>query len=161
MVIHSFKRTGFFLRISLSHLFFHVGCFFHGEVAAIHSLRDYMEQIIFDSSYLLRTNAFLEDIPQTFNLLRQVCLFHNRSHPFFDVGYLLLPQKEWQSFIFWRVLYLFWRWNFQSSCLSNTFISNVYFLKLVGSSYALFQKYYSYLYKGPSTKNVHRNFPEN
>ena len=37
------------------------GDFFNGVVAAIHSLRGYMEQIFFDSSDLLRTATFLED----------------------------------------------------------------------------------------------------
>ena len=33
-----------------------------GAVAAIHSFRGYMKQMIFDSSYLLRPATFLEDI---------------------------------------------------------------------------------------------------
>ena len=146
LAIHSFKRTGFFLRISLSYLFFHVGYFFHGAVAAIRFLKGYMEQIIFDSSYLLRTTTFLENVAQNFNILRQVYLFlnFNCSHPSFDIGYLLLPLKEWQWFILWSVLYLYWRReNLQSSCLSYSFSNNVYLVKKVGSSYAFSQKYYN------------------
>ena len=33
-----------------------------GVVAAIHSFRGYMEQMIFDSSYLLRSATFLVDV---------------------------------------------------------------------------------------------------
>ena len=33
-----------------------------GVVAAIHFFRGYMEQMIFDSSYLLRPTTFLEDV---------------------------------------------------------------------------------------------------
>ena len=146
LAIHSFKCTGFFLRISLSYLFFHVGYFFHGVVAAIRFLRGYMEQIIFGSSYLLRTTTFLENVAQNFNILRQVYLFlnFNCSHPSFDIGYLLLSLKEWQWFILWSVLYLYWRReNLQSSCLSYSFSNNVYLVKKVGSSYAFSQKYYN------------------
>ena len=146
LAIHSFKRTGFFLRISLSYLFFHVGYLFHGAVAAIRFLRGYMEQTIFGSSYLLRTTTFLENVAQNFNLLRQVYLFlnFNCSHPSFDIRYLLLSLKEWQWFILWSVLYLYWRReNLQSSCLSNSFSNNVYLVKKVGSSYAFPQKYYN------------------
>ena len=143
--IHSFKRTGFFLGISLSYLFFHVGSFFHGAVEGVRFLRGYKEHIIFDSKYLLRTTTFLEVVAQNFNLVRQVYLFHNFncSHPSFDIGYLLLSLKEWQWFILWSVLCLFWWENLQFSCLSNSFSSNVYLVKKVGSSYALFQKYYN------------------
>ena len=145
LAIHSSKCTSFFLRMSLIYLFFHVGCFFDEAVAAIHFLWDYMEQTIFNSSYLLRKTTFLEDVAQNFNLIRQVYSFHNfnYSHPPFDIGYLLLSLKEWQSFILWRVLYLFWWENLQPSCLSNSFNSNVYFAKKVGFSYAFFRKYYN------------------
>ena len=60
--IHFFDRTDFFWRITLSHPFFHGGLFFAGAVAAMYSFRGYMEQIIFDSSCLLRTDTFLEDL---------------------------------------------------------------------------------------------------
>ena len=126
-------------------LFFHVGCLFHRAVAAIRFLRAYMEEIIFDSSYLWRTTTFLEDVPQNFNLFRQVylCQNFNCSHLSFSIGYLLLSLKEWQWFILWSVLYLFWRREmFQFSCLSNSFSSNVYLVKEVDSSYAFSQKYY-------------------
>ena len=85
-----------------------------------------MEQIIFDSSYLLSTPTFLEDVPQTFNPSRQVYLFNNFncSHPSFHVEYPLLTHKEWQSFILWEMLYLFWLGN-----LSNFFSCNDYSLK--------------------------------
>ena len=59
---HSFKLTSLFWRISLSHVFFHVEHFFHEAAAAIRFLRGYMQPIIFDSSYLLRTATFLEDL---------------------------------------------------------------------------------------------------
>ena len=38
------------------------GNFFNGVVAVIHFFRVYMEQIIFDSSYLLIPATFLEDL---------------------------------------------------------------------------------------------------
>ena len=38
------------------------GDFFNEAVAAMHSYMGYMEQIIFDSSYLLRAATFLEDL---------------------------------------------------------------------------------------------------
>ena len=87
LAIHSSKRSGFFLRMSLIYLFFHEGCFFDEAVAAIHFLWDYMEQTIFDSSYLLRKPTFLEDVAQNFNHIRQVYLFHNLK---------LQPSTLWQ-----------------------------------------------------------------
>ena len=52
---HSFFNcTGISKRSSLSHHSIIQGDFFTGAVAAMHSFRDYIEQIIFDSSYLLR-----------------------------------------------------------------------------------------------------------
>ena len=38
------------------------GEFFNGAVAAMHSVRGYMEQINFDSILLLQTATFLEDL---------------------------------------------------------------------------------------------------
>ena len=35
---------------------------FKGEAGAIHSFRDYMEQMIFDSRYSLNTATLLEDV---------------------------------------------------------------------------------------------------
>ena len=50
-----------------------------------------MEQIIFDSSYLLRIATFLEELPWVFDFLRVVYLFHhsNYSHPSFKIRYLV------------------------------------------------------------------------
>ena len=42
--------------------FLHGGWFFTGVFAAMHSFRGYMEQIIFDRSYFVRTATFLEDL---------------------------------------------------------------------------------------------------
>ena len=54
--IHSFKRTGFSWTISISHPFFSCKVnLFNGTVATILSFKGYMKQIIFDSSYLIRT----------------------------------------------------------------------------------------------------------
>ena len=68
------------------------GDFLNGVVAAIHSFRVYMEQIIFDSSYLLRPANFLEDLSYAFDFLRAVYLFNhsNCSHPSLEVVYLFL-----------------------------------------------------------------------
>ena len=81
------KRTGFFLRISLNHLFFNVGCFFHGLVAAIQSLRGYIKQIMFGSSNFLRTTTFSEDVCQTFDFLKGSLFtsYFNCSHPSFGI----------------------------------------------------------------------------
>ena len=53
-----------------------------GVVAAIHSFSGYMQQMIFDSSYLLRPATFLEDVKGS--------LFNhsNISHPCLEVVYL-------------------------------------------------------------------------
>ena len=44
--------------------------FFNRAVAAMHSFRVYMEQVIFDRSYLLRIALFLEDLSLAFNFLK-------------------------------------------------------------------------------------------
>ena len=81
LVVHSLKSVSFYLKrgVPADHSFFQTywliledqlkqfifSCrvtFFHGAVAAIHSFRGYMDQIIFDSSYLIRTTTFLEDL---------------------------------------------------------------------------------------------------
>ena len=46
------------------------GDFFDEAVAAMHSFRSYMEQIIFDSSQLLGTATFLENLSEAFDFLR-------------------------------------------------------------------------------------------
>ena len=81
-----FDRTDFFWRITLSHPFFYGGWHFTRVVAAMHSFRGYMKQIIFDSSYFLRTATFLEDL---FRDSRAVYLFHhsNCDHPTLEVVY--------------------------------------------------------------------------
>ena len=67
LVINSFKRTGFFLRISLSHILFQVGCFSSRNGCSHPFSKGFMEQIIFGSSYFLKTTTFLDDISQTFD----------------------------------------------------------------------------------------------
>ena len=60
---HLFLQTYcLLLEDELSHQLLHVGWFIHVTVAVIHSFRGYMEQIIFDSSYLLRIATFLEEL---------------------------------------------------------------------------------------------------
>ena len=51
-----------------------------------------MEQIIFDSSYLLRPATFLEDFSYAFHFLMAVYLFNHSkcSHPSLEVVYLFL-----------------------------------------------------------------------
>ena len=65
-----------------------------GVVAAIHSFSGYTQQMIFDSSYLLRPATFLGDVKSS--------LFNhsNTSHPSLEVVYLFSLQKELQSSIF-------------------------------------------------------------
>ena len=55
-----------------------------GVVAAIHSFRGYMEQMIFDSSHLLRPASFMEDAKGS--------LFNHSNiiHPFLEVVHLFL-----------------------------------------------------------------------
>ena len=77
----------FFWRSSLSHPFFRVGSFFNGSVAVMHFFRGcYMEEIIFGSSYLLRTATFLKGLSYAYDFLREVYLFHhpNCSHLSFE-----------------------------------------------------------------------------
>ena len=82
--------------------------------------------------------------------LRAVYLFHhsNCSNLSLEVMYLFLSQKEWESSIIWKVLYLFWQENLQSSIVL-VILSAVVFLlpKKVGSSYSIFQRYYNYFYR--------------
>ena len=73
--------------------------FFTGVVAAIHSFRGYIEQTIFDSSYLLRSKLT--------PLLKNVYLFNhsNCSNPSLEVVvYLFWSMKARQSSILWSVL---------------------------------------------------------
>ena len=82
--------------------------------------------------------------------LRSVYLLHhsNCSHPFLKVVYLCLSQKEWQSSILWKVLYLFWQEKLQSSIVWVIPSAVVcLFPKNVGSSYAFFQRWYNYFYR--------------
>ena len=84
------------------------------------------------------------------NFLVAVYLYHhsNYSHPSLVVVYLFLSQKEWQSSILWRVLYLFWLENLQSS-IAWVFLSAVVYLfpKKVGSSHVFFRRYFNYFYR--------------
>ena len=92
---HSFFKSYWLLledQLELSILLYKV-IFFNGAVAAIHSFRGYMEQIIFDSSNLLKPTAFLEDLSYAFHLFknRLFIYYHsNCSHPSLDVVYLFL-----------------------------------------------------------------------
>ena len=109
LAIYFLKRTGFFLRISLNHLFFHVGCFFH-IVAAIHSLRGYMKQLLFKNKYFFgRRISYI----RFFKGKSIYFIFWLQPSILWYSG--LLSPKEWQSFILWRVLYLLWWENLQSS----------------------------------------------
>ena len=49
---------------------FHGGWVFTRAAAAMHTFRDCMEQIIFDTSYLFRTATFLEDLSQAFDFFK-------------------------------------------------------------------------------------------
>ena len=145
LAIHSFKRTGFFLRISLSYLFFHVGCFFwrsscsHPFSLGLHWADNFWQQL------LIKNNYFFGRRPSDFQSFK-ASLFISQ--------FLLKPSILWRmvsAFVteritvihYLKVLYLFWWENLQSCCLSNSFGSNVYFLKKVGSSYAFYHKYYN------------------
>ena len=135
-----------FIFLKLYWLFSFRITFFNGPVAAIHSVIGYIEQIIFDSSYLLKTATYLEEHLRHSIFLRTVDLFHdsNGNHPSLEVVDLFLSQKECQSSIFWRALYFVDR----RTCNSYLFPKNV------GSNYATFQRYYNYLhriYSEPST----------
>ena len=127
-------------------LFFHVGCFFsrsscsHPFSQGLHEADNFWQQPLMKNNYFFgrRRSEF-----QSFTLNVFISQFWLQP-PSFGIGYLLLSLKEWQWFILWSVLHLFWRReNLQSSCLSNSFSSNVYLVKKVGSSYAFSQKYYN------------------
>ena len=80
---HFFWPYWLLLEDHLEPSIFFVGWHFTGVVAAMHSFRGYMKQIIFDSSCLLRTATFMEDL---FRDSRAVYLFHhsNCDHPTLD-----------------------------------------------------------------------------
>ena len=124
--------------------FFHVGKFFNGSVAAIHSFGGHMEQIIFDSSYLLRAAPFLEDL-RHLTFLRAVYLFNhsNYSHPSFEVVYLFCHRKNGSHPSLKCTVY-FDRRTCSHQCLSNSVSSGMFISKKVVSSYAFFQRYYNY-----------------
>ena len=116
----------------------------------MYSFRGYMEQLIFDSSYLLRAATFLEEHFYSVHFLRTVSWFNHPKyfHPSFEVRHLFLPQKEWQAFILWKILYLFWREILQSSIDWVIFPAVVFlFPKTVGFNYAFFQSYYNCFYR--------------
>ena len=83
MASNSFFQTYWLLlEDQIEPSFFIQGELFHGT--AIHSFMGYMEQIIFNSSYLLRIAAFWEELSSAFNFLRVVYLFHQSNcSPFF------------------------------------------------------------------------------
>ena len=62
----------------------------------------------------------------------------------YEVGYLFLSQKEWYSTILWSVLYLLWRENLQPSIVWVIFSAAS---RLVGSTYAFFQRYHNCFYR--------------
>ena len=59
-----------------------------GVVAVTHSFSGYMEQMIFDSSYLLRPATFLEDVKSS--LFNQ----SNISHPSLEVVSIFVKEKN-------------------------------------------------------------------
>ena len=63
------------------------GDFFNRAIAVIHSFRDYMEQIIFDSTYLLRPATIFEYLYCAFGFLTTANLFNysNCSHPSLEI----------------------------------------------------------------------------
>ena len=73
-------------------LIFMGGDLFNRPVAAIHSFRVYMEHIMFDSSYWLRSATFLEGLSYAFDFLgaAYLCNHSNCSHPSLEVAYLFL-----------------------------------------------------------------------
>ena len=106
---HFFWPYWLLLEDHLEPSIFYGGWHFTRVVAAMHSFRGYMKQIIFDSSCFLRTATFLEDL---FRDSRAVYLFHhsNCDHPTLEVVYFFFF-----SSILWMVLRVFWQENLQSS----------------------------------------------
>ena len=88
------------------HSFFHEGWFFTKAVAAMHSFRSYMEQIIFDSSCLLRTATFLEDLSCTLNLLTEMRDFHRQILFRIPAEYLELLWLSSYKYFFVTVVFL-------------------------------------------------------
>ena len=61
--------------------------------------------------------------------------------------YLFLTEKEWESFILWRVKYLFWQENLHSYIICVILSAVAYLLqKNFVSSYTFFWRYYNYFY---------------
>ena len=87
----------------------HAGWFFNGVIAAIHSFRGEMEQIIFGSSYSLRTATFFEDLSYTFDFFKVVYLFHhsNCCHLSLEVVVSVFLAEimaviHFQKYLFWQ-----------------------------------------------------------
>ena len=87
--------------------------FFNGAFASIHFFRVHMEEITFKGSLLISP--------------LQLKPFVSWIHP--HILYLFLSQLEWQSVILWRMLYLFWQKNLQSSIVWLLFRYYNYFLE--------------------------------
>ena len=75
------------------------------SAAAIHLLKGYMEQIIFDSSYLLWPATFSEDLSDALIFKREFYLFNrsNYSHPSLEVAHLFLWQKNVTHSLKWSL----------------------------------------------------------
>ena len=70
LVIHSFMWGDLLYGTVAAIHFFMWGDLLHAAVTVIHSFKCYMEQIIFDSRYLLRMATFLDGLFQVFNIVK-------------------------------------------------------------------------------------------
>ena len=120
-----------------------------------------MEQIMFDSSYLLRTATFLEELSHKFEFFKgSLYLFHhsNCSNPSLEVAYLFSFAERMAVIHSLKcMVFIFWQENMQSSIFW-------VILSVVGSSYEFFQRYYNYFYRilvaiYSSNGTVHIKFP--
>ena len=121
-----------------------IHCFMWGDllnraVAAIHTFRVYMEQIVFDISYLLRLATFSEDLSYAFDFLRAVYLFsHSISsqpslevvHLFFFLFFVCFFYGRHHSFEVHSVVFI----HYTTCCHSFSFVvTRCHFFSLIAS----------------------------
>ena len=91
-----------------------------------------MEQIIFDSSWLLRKTTFLEELSETLIFLRVVYLFYhsNYSHPSFEVGYYIcFHHRKSSTHLFFKGYYIYFHGRSCSHPLFEQFFQKVFISK--------------------------------
>ena len=168
--IHSFKRIGFLWRISLSHPFFHVGCFSQSSCrhAFLQGYFIYCKDIlqpsirsgvhstsIFWQNYLLRTALFLEELPKKYDFFEgfisplhlQPSTLCSRVSVFVTERVAVICSLKDIVFTLTGDLAVI-------HCLSNYFNSGMFISIKIGSSYAFFRRYFNYFYRSRAVDTV-------